>query len=86
LIIRIDIYLLTAKNLTEAERGLPVGNSVQERSKKMAEQDETRIYTEQEINQVVEQIDNMCLSVRDEGELLFRCKWITRQLQKGKKK
>lgn len=49
----------------------------------ITEQDETRIYTEQEINQVVEKIDNMHLGSRNEGELLFRCKWVIRQLQES---
>ena len=42
-------------------------------------------YTEQEINQIVDQIDNMHLTSRNEGELLFRCKWIIRQLQERRK-
>lgn len=42
-------------------------------------------YTEQEINQTVEQIGNMCLGSRNKGKLLFRCKWIIKQLQDEKK-
>ena len=50
----------------------------------MAITDETRVYTEQEINQIVEQIDKMHLTSRNEGELLFRCMWVIRQLQESK--
>ena len=50
----------------------------------LTEPEESRPYTDQEINQVVEDIDKMCLFSRREGELLFRCKWIIKQLMKEK--